>query len=89
MRSPGADAALALLAAVLAGIGNVAAATPQVAASGYSSFVIDSAGQLLGWGDDGAGQLASGRLLQSNALQALPGFDADRFIGDLLRSPTR
>jgi alpha-tubulin suppressor-like RCC1 family protein len=64
---------LGILCLVLVAVGNAGSAQPQVAASGYSSFVIDSAGQLMGWGDDGAGQLASGRLLQSNSLRALPG----------------
>ena len=41
------------------------AAPPLVAASSYSSFALDRGGQLWAWGDDGAGQLGQGRVVQS------------------------
>lgn len=43
------------------------AGQPQIASRAATSFAIDTNGRLLGWGDDSAGQLAQGRLLQSAA----------------------
>jgi alpha-tubulin suppressor-like RCC1 family protein len=54
------------LYALLLGVCMANAGQPQIATRAATSFAIDSSGRLFGWGDDSAGQLAQGRLLQSS-----------------------
>jgi alpha-tubulin suppressor-like RCC1 family protein len=65
--------------ALLSGIawGPVDAGTPRIEAGSEASFAIDSSGVLYGWGDDAVGQLAVGRILQSDSparVQVAPEF---------------
>lgn len=57
---------LLLLCGLVLSVTQTLALTPQIATRAGSNFAIDSDGGLVGWGDDSAGQLGQGRLLQSS-----------------------
>ncbi|OYU29566.1 MAG: RCC1 repeat-containing protein [Burkholderiales bacterium PBB2] len=51
----------ALLLSLLWGTGGPVAADPTLAGGLYHSLAVDSSGRVLAWGEDGSGQLGSGR----------------------------
>ncbi|MBC7617520.1 MAG: RCC1 repeat-containing protein [Candidatus Saccharibacteria bacterium] len=54
-------AGAALVAVLLCGLCVPAAADPTLAGGLYHSLAVDSAGRVLAWGEDGSGQLGTGR----------------------------